>query len=180
MDQHYQQQDSLCGPNEDDWNLFVQNQTPSNSVEDKQLNTRLEFNSKEVKDALFGEAIVYGELINIIIDSGSKGSAISKQFLDRKQQLVDEPTVIKLIDIQGNRSSLLGLKKNVQINVEGWDLGIDMIVTESKDYNILLGNDWISKSRANINYDQGIMTLITPDGTITTPITCWDSIKNPH
>ena len=129
---------------------------------------------------MFGEAIVYGELINIIIDSGSKGSAISKQFLDRKQQIIDEPTIIKLIDIQGNRSSPLGLKKNVQINVEGWDFGIDMIVTESKDYNVLLGNDWISKSRANINYDQGIMTLITPDGTITTPITCWDAIKNPH
>ena len=51
---------------------------------------------------MFGEAIVFDERINVIFDTGSKGCTISKQFLDHKKQSIDEPSSIKLIDIQGN------------------------------------------------------------------------------
>jgi len=37
---------------------------------------------EEVQDALFGEAEVYGERINILIDSGAVGCIIAKRFLD--------------------------------------------------------------------------------------------------
>ncbi len=112
---------------------------------EKSFSNQLEYNNKDVKDALFGEATIFGERINIIIDSGSKGSAIAKQFLDRKMQNIDGVAQFKIIDIQGKRTSPLGMKNNVQVNIEGIDIGIDMVVTEFKDYNLILGNDWISK-----------------------------------
>ncbi|GES85289.1 KRAB-A domain-containing protein [Rhizophagus clarus] len=152
--------------------------TTQDSENEKQLNSRIDYNTKDVKDALFGEAVVFGERINVIIDSGSKGSVISKQFLDRKQQDIDSPAHFRLIDIQGNRTCPLGIKHNVQVNIEGYDVGIDMVVTESKDYNIVLGNDWISKVRTTLDYNNGLLTILTPHGTVTTAVTCWDNIKN--
>ncbi|GBC05841.1 hypothetical protein RclHR1_06470004 [Rhizophagus clarus] len=137
----------------DDWNKFLEEiATTQDSENEKQLNNRINYNTKDVKDALFGEAVVFGERINVIIDSGSKGSVISKQFLDRKQQDIDSPAHFRLIDIQGNRTCPLGIKHNVQVNIEGYDVGINMVVTESKDYNIVL---------------------------VTTAVICWDNIKNP-
>ena len=64
-------------------NFLAQPQCQCNT-QDKSLSNQVEYNHKEVKDALFGEAIVFEERINIIINSGSKGSAIINQFLDYK------------------------------------------------------------------------------------------------
>ena len=94
-----------------------------------------------------------------------------QQFLDRKGQTIDGPANIKLIDIQGNRVIPLGEKSNVQINIEEIDISTDMVVTESKDYNVILGNDWLSKIRAKINYD-GQLTISTEQEEITTLVTC--------
>src|SRR5262249_18233109 len=93
---------------------------------------------------------------------------------------IDGPAQFKLIDIQGKRTSPLGIKNNVQVNIEGADVGVDMVVTESKDYNIILENDWISKVRATLDYDQGLLTILTPQGTINTAVTCWNNIRNPR
>ena len=53
-----------------------------------------------------------------------------------------------------------------------------MVVTESKDYNIILGNDWLSKVKAKIDYN-GQLTIATEQGEIITPVTCWEQIRNP-
>src|SRR5256885_2133879 len=146
------------------------------SDEEKQLNAQFEYNDKKVQDAMFGEAIVFGEQINIIFDSRSRRYAISKQFLDRKEQLIDKSSTIKLIDIQENRVTPLGEKLNVQVNMEGVDISVDMVVIESKDYNIILGNDWLSKVRARMDYKEEQLTISTNQGDITIPVTCWDQI----
>ena len=159
--------------------FIQQNINQPQENEDKQLNTNFEYNNKKVQDAMFGEAIVFGERINIIFDSGSKGCAITKQFLDRKGQSIDRPPTVKLIDIHGNRVTPLGEKPNVQVNIEGIDISIDMVVTTSKDYNIILGNEWLSKVRAKIDYELGLITITTEQGDIITPVTCWDQIKDP-
>ena len=65
--------------------------------------------TEEIQDALFGEAEVYGEKINILIDSGAVGCIISKRFLDRVQHPIDALTNVKIIDITGKRTSPLGI-----------------------------------------------------------------------
>ena len=159
----------------ENWDQFIQQSTEEN---EKYFNTNFTYNEKKVQDAMFEEAIVFGERINVIFDTGSKGCAISKQFLDRKKQSIDGSSSIKLIDIQGNRVTPLGEKNNIQINIEGIDLSADMVVTESKDYNIILGNDWLSKVKAKIDYN-GQLTISTEQGEIITPVTCWEQIRNP-
>ncbi|GES73591.1 retroviral-like aspartic protease 1 [Rhizophagus clarus] len=160
-------------------NFLEEIATTQDSENEKQLNSQIDYNMKDVKDALFGEAIVFGERINVIIDSESKGSVISKQFLNRKQQDIDSSAHFRLIDIQENHTCPLGIKHNMQVNIEGYNIGIDIVVTESKNYNIVLGNNWISKVCATLDYNNGLLTILTSHGTVTIAVTCWDNIKNP-
>jgi len=69
---------------------------------------------KEVRDALFGEAEVYDERINILIDSGAVGCIISKRFLDRINKLIEAATNVKIIDVTGKKITPLGLMRQVK------------------------------------------------------------------
>ena len=95
---------------------------------------------KEVRDALFGEAEVYDERINILIDSGAVGCIISKRFLDRINKLIEAATNVKIIDVTGKKTTPLGLMHQVPIKIRNIETRMDMIVTDSKEYNVLLGN----------------------------------------
>ncbi|GBC52188.2 terminal uridylyltransferase 4 isoform X3 [Rhizophagus irregularis DAOM 181602=DAOM 197198] len=59
-------------------------------------------NQKErAKEALYGEVIVYGQPVNVLIDSGAVGCIISKRFLDKVNKGIELPTNIKIIDVTG-------------------------------------------------------------------------------
>src|SRR5437016_1401970 len=49
---------------------------------------------------------------------------------------------------------------------------MDMIVTESREYNVLLGNLWLKLVKANINYNNGMMNIEYKGQQHTMPITC--------
>src|SRR5436853_119600 len=49
---------------------------------------------------------------------------------------------------------------------------IDMIVNESREYNVLLGNLWLKLVKANINYNNGTMNIEYKGQQHTMPITC--------
>ncbi|GES72437.1 hypothetical protein GLOIN_2v1869520 [Rhizophagus clarus] len=64
---------------------------------------------EEVKEALFGEAEVYGEKVNVLIDSGAVGCIISKRYLDKVDKAIDTSTSVRIIDITGKKTAPLGL-----------------------------------------------------------------------
>ena len=125
-----------------------------------------------VQDALFGEAEVFDEQINILIDSGAIGCIISKQFLDRIGKPIDAPTNVQIIDVNGRKSAPLGIVRQVPIKMGEIITYLDMIVTESNGYNVLLGNIWLKLVKANINYRKSIMSIEYKGVKQTIPITC--------
>ncbi|PKY58003.1 hypothetical protein RhiirA4_479528 [Rhizophagus irregularis] len=59
-------------------------------------------NQKEkAEEALYGEAIIYRQPVNILIDSGAVGCIISKRFLEKVNKEIKLPTNIKIIDVIG-------------------------------------------------------------------------------
>ncbi|PKC56609.1 hypothetical protein RhiirA1_500421 [Rhizophagus irregularis] len=68
-------------------------------------------NQKErAKEALYGEAIVYGQPVNVLIDSGA-----------------------------------VGMVQQVPVQMRNIKVYVNMIVTNSAKYNVLLGNEWLKK-----------------------------------
>ncbi|CAB5200109.1 unnamed protein product [Rhizophagus irregularis] len=97
-------------------------------------------NQKErAEEALYGEAIVYGQPVNVLIDSGAVGCIISKRFLDKVNKGIELPTNIKIIDVIRQKSSPLGMVQQVPVQMRDIKVYVNMIVTNSAEYNVLLG-----------------------------------------
>ncbi|GES91988.1 retroviral-like aspartic protease 1 [Rhizophagus clarus] len=131
---------------------------------------------EEVKEALFGEAEVYGEKVNVLIDSGAVGCIISKRYLDKVNKAIDTSTSVRIIDITGKKTAPLGLVRQVPIKIRDIETRIDMIVTESQEYNVLLGNIWLKYVNAIINYNDNTMKIKCNDQIQTIPVTCMEKM----
>jgi hypothetical protein len=117
-------------------------------------------NQKEkAEEALYGEAIVYGQPVNILIDSDAVGCIISKRFLDQVNKDIEAPTNIRIIDVTGQKTAPLGIVRNVPIQMRDIKVQVDMIVTNSLKYNVLLENEWLKLVNANIDYGQNKITI---------------------
>ncbi|CAB5179541.1 unnamed protein product [Rhizophagus irregularis] len=130
-------------------------------------------NQKErAEEALYGEAIVYGQPVNVLIDSGAVGCIISKRFLDKVNKGIELPTNIKIIDVTGQKSSPLGMVQQVPVQMRDIKVYVNMIVTNSAEYNVLLGNEWLKKVNANIDYGQNTITIKYEGIQQQIPVTC--------
>ena len=102
---------------------------------------------------IFLAKLPYDTKVNILLDTEAVGCIISKQFLDKIGKPIEAATNVKIIDVNGDRSSPLGIMRQVPIKIRGLETKADMVVTDSKEYNVLLGNTWLKHVKAVINYD---------------------------
>ena len=72
---------------------------------------------KEAVDVLFSEAEIYGEKVNILIDSGAVGCIITKQFLEKIGKPIEAATNVKIIDVNEKRTVPLGIIRQVPIKI---------------------------------------------------------------
>ncbi|GES88976.1 hypothetical protein GLOIN_2v1772369 [Rhizophagus clarus] len=114
---------------------------------------------EEVKEALFGKAEVYEEKVNVLIDSGAVGCIISKRYLDKVDKAIDTSTSVRIIDVTGKKTAPLELVRQVPIKIRDIEIRMDMIVTESQEYNVLLRNIWLKYVNVIINYNDNTMRI---------------------
>lgn len=136
--------------------------------------------NNDVKDAVFTIMKVYNKEINVMIDTGSQGSVISQEFLKQMGKEIEKSTKIIMIDINGERKTPLGKISNVivEANNDKWEL--EMLVTSSTSYNVVLGNDWLSKVKGTINFKKRILVYEWDNEYNQLPISCWQKFKNPQ
>src|SRR6266496_166958 len=72
---------------------------------------------EEVQDALFSEAEVYGEKVNVLIDSKTVGYIIAKRYLNKIRKPIESATSIRIIDVTEKKTTPLGLVKQVPIKI---------------------------------------------------------------
>src|SRR5438046_1005066 len=75
-------------------------------------------------------------------------------------------------------STRIKCKKCGKLNYDKWTQ--EMIVTSSTSYNVVLGNDWISKVKGIINYKERNFTYDYENETNQIPISCWKKFRNPN
>ena len=52
---------------------------------------------------------MYGERTNILIDTGATGCIIAKRFLDNINRPIEAATNVKIIDVNGKKTTPLGI-----------------------------------------------------------------------
>ncbi|CAG8732477.1 20124_t:CDS:2, partial [Rhizophagus irregularis] len=97
----------------------------------------------ETATALYCDATIKGTEIPLIIDSGAAGSIVSCQLLKDLKIPIDRPSTTMMINVN---------------------------VTEAESYAAIVGNDWLSKVKANIDYETSTMNFIWDKQTVEVPV----------
>ena len=130
--------------------------------------------TSEAVEAIYCYAAVDGKPIYLILDSGSAGSVMSKSFLQQLGRKIESASTITMINIQGGRSRPLGRVSNIPIQINGIEIPMDVDITESKDYYIVAGNDWLSKCQAQLHWDKAKFIFKWQGIIHQVPMTCWE------
>ncbi|GBB91667.1 hypothetical protein RclHR1_19010001 [Rhizophagus clarus] len=120
-------------------------------------NMELEGNQKST--AMYCDANVKGVKVPLIVDSGAAGSIVAHHFLSQLGVHIDQPSTTSMVNVNGERKIPIGEVLNFPIKVQGIEVPIDMVVTEAETYSVIVGNDWLRKVKANIDYETSTMTI---------------------
>lgn len=99
-----------------------------------------------------------------LFDTGATHSFMSAKFhaiVGQKKEHVDEPLEISLPS--GKTIVTDSMVKNVGVDIGGKDFSADLYVLNMKDFDVILGMDWLSKHRASIKCQEREITLKLPE-----------------
>ena len=130
----------------------------------------------EVPRSMFCMAQVDGATVQLILDSGSSGSVISKQFLEKVGRKIDQPSHINMIGINGEKRRASGEIKSLPIVIQQQLLPINVVVSEATGYDVLVGNDWLTKYQAKLDWEKQTLTFNAKEKTFTVDAACWKKI----
>ena len=88
--------------------------------------------------------------VGVRLDCSEETSVISYECAQRLALKIEENNT-KIEDTNGNKSDLLGIVKNVKMDVVGTQATINLEVTNIRNVEILLGLDWFAQSKVIIN-----------------------------
>ncbi|KAG9294998.1 hypothetical protein G9A89_017792 [Geosiphon pyriformis] len=90
--------------------------------------------------------------IKLILDNGSAGSIITKQFIDQLSYQVDRAASARIITADGTTRMLIGKIDNFPIEVNSIITPIKVLVMEATQYQALVSNNWLVKTNAVLNW----------------------------
>jgi len=116
------------------------------------------------------KAQVAGWKVEVILDSGSSISIISKNFMESIGRRIEKTSGRRITGIHGERRPSLGIVTQVPIKLEEIVVAVDMEVIDAAGYALILGTDWLRKAHAIIDYQE--CKLILKDEKRTAQISC--------
>ena len=123
-----------------------------------QMHSGVEIN-RDKSTALYCDASIKNIQFPLIVDSGSAGSIMSLSLLKDLDMEITSASKTVMINVNGERRRPLGAVSDVPLKVGGCIIPLDVIVTQADSYAAIVGNDWLRKTKANINYDKNMMTI---------------------
>jgi len=109
--------------------------------------------------AMRSEVIIKGQLVSVIIDSGASVSLISDKLRKELNIPIIEKSDIRFVMANGTRVASKGkIQIIIEIN-ENTEIEIMMDVIESKEKELILGNDVLREKKGIIDYNRRILIL---------------------
>ena len=119
----------------------------------------MEIEGNQRSTAMYCDATIRGVKIPLIIDSGAAGSIVTHQFLSELGVHIDRPSTTSMVNVNGEKKMPMGEVLNFPITVQEIEVPINVVVTEAETYSVIVGNDWLRKVKANIDYETSTMTM---------------------
>ena len=84
---------------------------------------------------------------------------MSKKLLDKLGWTIQKSSDMALVVADGRKAVALGEMVAVVVTLGGADIPIDMIVTDSDTYDVILGMNWLALAQANILVNESKMII---------------------
>jgi dUTP pyrophosphatase len=108
--------------------------------------------------------------VETIIDTGSGGCIITKTLLDRLGWKIDAPTRMTIIVADGIEATPIGKVKDIPVRFGEATIPTNAIVIDSHTYEFIIGNKWLEKAKAVIDFPAEKMKITWRDRTWKIPI----------
>ncbi|KAG9304399.1 hypothetical protein G9A89_019961 [Geosiphon pyriformis] len=122
--------------------------------------------------AMYMDARVDGHSIKLILDSESAGSIITKQLMDQLGHRVDRAASTRIITANGVTKTPIGKIDNFPFEVNSIVTPIKVLVMEATQYQAFVGNDWLFKVNATLDWNIQELQLMYQGQHICVPAMC--------
>ncbi|KAG9289114.1 hypothetical protein G9A89_022423 [Geosiphon pyriformis] len=102
---------------------------------------------------MYTDTKVEGQFIKLILDSSSAGNIITRQLMDQLDYQVDRAANARIITANGATKTPISEIDNFPFEVNGIVTSIKVLVMEATQYQALVGNDWLSKVNATLDWN---------------------------
>ncbi|KAL8103706.1 hypothetical protein AgCh_028053 [Apium graveolens] len=102
--------------------------------------------------------------VNILFDSGASKSIISVNCVNKMQLVLeesDEPLTVEVAN--KDKVPVKQFFPRCSLEISGYMFPVDLIPFEFGDFDVILGMDWLSRYRANIDCKKKRVVMYTPD-----------------
>ncbi|KAG9289368.1 hypothetical protein G9A89_007929 [Geosiphon pyriformis] len=129
-------------------------------------------NEQKTITAMYTEAEVKGKTIHLILNSRSAESIIIYQLIQQLKRNIDRPAQTVIITADGMKKTPVGEINNFLFTLNGITISVKVLVIDASQYQALIGNDWLQKANANLNWETQELTISYQGQHTQVPATC--------
>ena len=97
--------------------------------------------------------------VSFIVDTGAGVSLMSKTLQERLKFRIDRAAKTAVVAANNTKAVTLGIADDVTVQFSQCQISIDMIITQSASFDIILGMDWLTKAGAVVDLGFAEMTI---------------------
>jgi hypothetical protein len=120
--------------------------------------------AQEAPDVISGMFLVNATATVVLFDSGASHSFISTAYDEKHNLSIALLKYQMIVSSPGVDMLARQLYPKVNLKIRGVDFVANLIVFQSKDIDVILGIDWLSKHKVLIGCAKKPVKLTTPDG----------------
>ncbi|KAG9291169.1 hypothetical protein G9A89_013041 [Geosiphon pyriformis] len=102
--------------------------------------------------AMYTKATVNNTPIKLILDSGSAGSIVTLQLVNQLGFKVDRAATSQIITADGSTKLPYNEIDSFPFEINGIVIPTKVLVMDATQYQVLVGNDWLTKANATLNW----------------------------
>src|SRR5947209_808669 len=114
---------------------------------------------------------VGNQVVQAIVDSGAATSIITMPLLKRLGYSIDRPSRLMVVTANGDRTRSLGITDDLPIIIKRLKFPTSVQVLDSKDELLILGNNWLRRADAMLEWKRSVLTIRTDRCTEKIPVT---------
>src|SRR6185312_11320162 len=118
------------------------------------------------------EVQVDGEPLSVVIDSGAAASILTKKLMKKLGYSIDRKSKLVIITANGEKVHSLGEIAALPITIGRMTVETPVQVLDSTDEVFILGNDWLNRMNAVLDWKQGKLSVTGRNTTVTVPVIC--------